>query len=397
MQTKALLFISLAAILITACTEPPSQVPVYRVAKNTLIHKVSTEGELFAVNAVSISAPSTLQGPRFIATLAAEYSEVQAGDVVVTFDASQLQKAQVKASTGLAAVVADQQQKLAEQYNEQTALGLEQTLNSHEFSFADRFNIDDVQIRSRLEIIDSLQNKEYLGNKREYLDWQEHSFSQRSAGELELLQLQRGQQQSLLHQAQSGLEQLEVRSPHQGIILYETNWRGEKPEVGGMVFPGNRIGSIPDLNLQHVKLQVIEQEAVGLLAGQPVTFSLTAWPDETLSGSIVSVAPVAQSRERRDPRKYIEVVVAPTVQDPRFLPGNKIRAEILVNSIPDALLVPLQAIFSEQQQLYVYKREHSRFVKQAIQIGQKSLSHAQVLTGLQTGEEIALLNPESTI
>ena len=397
MKIKLLSAALLATLAVTACSESQVQVPVYQVAHTTLVHKVAAEGELFAVNSVSISAPGTLQGPRFIAKLAPEYSEVQAGDIVVTFDASQLEKAKIKASTGLGAVVADEQQKLAEQRNEQHALGLEQNLNSHEFSFADRFNIDDVQIRSRLEIIDSMQNKEYLGDKRQYLQWQEHSFSQRSQGELELLQLQRGQQQSLLHQAQSGLEQLEVKSPHQGIILYETNWRGEKPEVGGMVFPGNRIGSIPDLSLQHVKLQVIEQEAVGLLAGQQVTFSLTAWPDDMLSGTIVSVAPVAQSRERRDPRKYIEVRVAPTAQDPRFLPGNKIRADILVNTLPDILQVPLQAIFSEQQQLYVYKRQGGAFVKQPIEIGQKSLSHAQIVSGLQTGDEVALVKPEPNI
>lgn len=387
----------LATLCIVACSEPAMQVPLYQLKNDTLMHSVNAEGELFAVNSVSISAPGTLQGPRFIAALASEYSEVQAGDIVVTFDASQLQKAKVKASTGLGAVVADEQQKQAEQLKEQTALQLDQGLISHEFSFAERFTIDDVQIRSRLEIIDSMQNKEYLGDKQAYLGWQEQSFSQRSQGELELLQLQRGQQQSLLQQAETGLEQLEVRAPHQGIILYETNWRGEKPEVGGMVFPGHRIGSIPDLSLQHLKLHVIEQEAVGLLPGQQVNFSLTAWPDEILSGQIVSVAPVAQSRERRDPRKYIEVRVAPNAQDPRFLPGNKVRATIIVNTLPEVIQVPLQAIFSEQQQLYVYKRQQAGFVKQVIQIGTKSLSHAQILGGLQQGDEVALIKPESII
>ncbi|MBU1310951.1 MAG: efflux RND transporter periplasmic adaptor subunit [Gammaproteobacteria bacterium] len=397
MYTNRLLPVLVTALCLAGCSEPALQVPLYQLESDTLAHSVNAEGELFAVNSVSISAPGTLQGPRFIASLASEYTEVQAGDIVVTFDASQLQKARVKASTGLGAVLADEQQKQAEQLKEQTTLGLEQRLIGHEFSFADRFTIDDVQIRSRLEIIDSMQNKEYLGDKQAYLGWQEQSFSQRSQGELELLQLQRGQQQNLLQQAETGLEQLEVRSPHQGIILYETNWRGEKPEVGGMVFPGHRIGSIPDLSLQHLKLYVIEQEAVGLLPGQQVNFALTAWPDETLSAKIVAVAPVAQSRERRDPRKYIEVRVEPDAQDPRFLPGNKVRANIVVNRLENVLLVPLQAIFSEQQQLYVYKRQQAGFIKQVIQIGTKSLSHAQILAGLQAGDEIALIKPESII
>ncbi|MEH8022062.1 MULTISPECIES: efflux RND transporter periplasmic adaptor subunit [Rheinheimera] len=385
---------ALLLTLITGCSEVTLQVPVYAVEKETLVHSVNAEGELFAVNSVSISAPKSVQGPRFIAALAKEYAEVQAGDVVVTFDSSQLLKAKIKANTGLGTVVADEQQKRAEQQNEQKAIGLDQTLIGYEFSFADRFSVDDVQIRSKLEILDSMQNKEYLGDKRDYLGWQEQSFTQRSSGELELLQLQLGQQQSLLQQAETGLAELEIRSPHKGILLFETNWRGEKPEVGGMVFPGSRIGSIPDLSLQHVKLQVIEQEAIGFAAGQQVNFALTAWPDDMLTGEIVSVAAVAQSRDRRDPRKYIEVIVAPTQQDRRFMPGNKIRAHILVDKIDDIFMIPLQAIFSEQKQLYAYKLNGTSFVKQPITIGKKSLSHAQISEGLKAGDRIALINPE---
>ncbi|SNY59688.1 Multidrug efflux pump subunit AcrA (membrane-fusion protein) [Arsukibacterium tuosuense] len=387
---------TLSLLTLAGCTEPAlQQVPVYKVAPDTLVHKVHTEGELFAVNSVTISAPRNVQGPRFIASLAREYSRVEPGDVVVTFDATQLERSQRQANTSLSSVLADEQQKLAEQQNEQKALGLDQTLIAQEFNFADRFSIDDVQIRSKLEILDSMQNKEYLGEKKEYLGWQEQSFSQRSSGELELLQLQRGQQQNLLQQAESGLAGLEVKAPHAGILLFESNWRGEKPEVGGMVFPGSKIGSIPDLALQHLKLQVIEQEAIGLKAGQRVTFHLAAWPEKVLSGSIVSVAAVAQSRERRDPRKYIEVIVAPEQQDPNFMPGIKAIATLWVNEKPGILKVPLQAIFSEQQQLYVYKRNGSGFVKQPVSLGSKSLSHAEISTGLNAGDEIALINPES--
>ena len=256
--------VTLGLVTVTGCSEPELQIPVYKVAPDTLVHKVQTEGELFAVNSVTISAPRNVQGPRFIASLAREYSRVEPGDVVVTFDATQLVRSQRKANSSLSSVQADEQQKLAEQQNEQTGLGLDQTLIAQEFTFADRFSIDDVQIRSKLEILDSMQNKEYLGEKQQYLGWQEQSFSQRSSGELELLQLQRGQQQNLLQQAESGLAALEVKAPHAGILLFDTNWRGEKPEVGGMVFPGSKIGSIPDLALQHLKLQVIEQEAIGL-------------------------------------------------------------------------------------------------------------------------------------
>lgn len=394
MPTKHVWTLLITVLAVTACSEAPDTVPVYQVKKQELLHQVQADGELMAVNSVSISAPASVQGPRFIASLATEFSNVSPGDVVVTFDASQLEKSLLKANTSLNSVQADEQQKRAQQDNEKAAISLDKTLNTHEFAFADRFSIDDVQIRSRLEILDSLQNKDYLDDKRQYLNWQDQSFSSRSQGELKLLQLQLGQQQSLIQQAETGLAELEIKAPHKGILLFDTNWRGEKPEVGGMVFPGQRIGSIPDLSLQHIKLQVIEQEAVGLAEGQTVNFVLAAWPDDMLQAKVVSVAAVAQSRDRRDPRKYIEVKAEPLKQDARFMPGNKVRATLQLNQIADTLTVPLQAIFNEQQQLYVYKQAGSGFVRQQVIIGAKSLSHAQITDGLAAGDRIALIKPE---
>jgi hypothetical protein len=158
-----------------------------------------------------------------------------------------------------------------------------------------------------------------------------------------------------------------------------------------MVFPGERIGSIPDLSLQHVRLHIIEQEAIGLAPGQRVAFSLSARPSEQLSGEVLTVGQVAQSRERRDPRRYIEVIVAPTEQLAHFLPGAKLRAEIFAAEKPQVISIPLQAIFNEQQQLFVWKRQGRSYEKQPVTIGEKSLTHAEVLSGLKAGDTIALV------
>ncbi|WP_333606866.1 efflux RND transporter periplasmic adaptor subunit [Arsukibacterium sp.] len=379
------------ALSLLACSDSPDTVPHIQLERSTLQHRIVAEGELFAVNSVSINAPRNTRGPRFIAEVAAEYSEVAPGDLVIRFDATQLSRSQREADNALRTVQANKQFKNAEQSAEMTSIGLDQRLVVQEFSFADRFSIDDVQIRSQLEILDSMQNKEFLAEKKAYLNWQESSFASRSQGELDLLQLQLGQQQSLLEQAETGLAALEIRAPHSGILLLETNWRGEKPEVGGMVFPGERIGSIPDLSLQHVRLHIIEQEAIGLAPGQRVAFSLSARPSERLSGEVLTVGQVAQSRERRDPRRYIEVIVAPTEQLPHFLPGAKLRAEIFAAEKPQVISIPLQAIFNEQQQLFVWKRQGRSYEKQPVTIGEKSLTHAEVLSGLKAGDTIALV------
>lgn len=392
---RHLVVIAASLLLLSACSKAPENSALLQVQLTTLEHRIQAEGELFAVNAININAPQSSRGPRFIAELTPEYSSVAPGDLVIRFDATQLERSRRDAANALSAVLADQDFKGTQQQAELTNIGLDQGLVLQEFAFADRFSIDDVQIRSRLEILDSMQNKEFLSEKKSYLNWQQQSFAARSQGELDLLQLQKGQQQGLLEQAETGLAALEIRAPHHGILLYDTNWRGEKPEVGRMVFPGEKIGSIPDLSLQQVKLQIIEQEAIGLAVEQQVLFRLTARPEQVLEGRVKSVGQVAQSRERRDPRRYIEVTVEPTVQQDFFLPGAKVRAEILANTLPNIITIPLQAITSDEQGQYVWRQHGGSLQQQRVTLGAKSLTHAEISSGLNVGDRISLLPPEN--
>lgn len=381
-------------LCLTACQTDSDTTPVLQLKPQPFLHQVQAEGELIAVNSTSINAPQA-QGPRLIAEIQAEFTELQPGDLIVRFDARQLQRDERTAQHGIATIDSERMQQQSQQASELSSLALSQALVGQEFGFADRFSIDDVQIRSRLEILDSLQNRDYLEEKKQFLTWQQDSFTSKSAGEQELLQLRLNQQQTLLDTAQSGLNALEVRAPHAGILQLDSDWRGQKAEVGSMVFPGQRIGSLPDLSLQHLKLYVIEHEAAGLAVGQPVQFALAAHPATHFTGEVVRVGQVAQSRQRRDPRRYIEVEVAPDEQSPLFMPGSRILGEIQLASADALLLVPLQSLFSEENQLYVWKRKGKRFLRQPVEIGQKSLTHAEIVSGVQSGDRIALTEPEA--
>lgn len=383
-----------SSLLLLACQAEQQQTPVLELKPQHFQHRVQAEGELFAVNAISINAPQS-RGPRLIAEIQPEYTQLKKGDLVVRFDPRQLQREQRNADHALATVQAELAQQQVEQNSELGTIALSQALVSQEFGFAEQFSIDDVQIRSRLEILDSMQNKAYLGEKQNFYNWQEHSFTDKAQGELDLLQLRQQQQQTLRQVASDGLQALEVRAPYDGILVLDTDWRGQKADVGSMVFPGRRIGSLPDLSLQHLKLFVIEHEASGLASGQQVEFQLASHPSQRFQGEVVHVNQVAQSRQRRDPRRYIEVTVAPTEQSELFLPGSRVKATIQLDQAEQQLLVPLQAIFAERNQLYVWRKNGRSFEKQTIDIGKKSLTHAEVLSGLKVGDQIALVDVDS--
>jgi multidrug efflux pump subunit AcrA (membrane-fusion protein) len=87
--------------------------------------------------------------------------------------------------------------------------------------------------------------------------------------------------------------------------------------------------------------------------------------------------------------------VAPDSQQSFFLPGAKVRADILANRLTQVLTVPLQAVFSDEQGQYVWKQQGTSLTRQDVSLGAKSLTHAEITAGLKAGDRISLLAPEN--
>jgi hypothetical protein len=68
-------------------------------------------------------------------------------------------------------------------------------------------------------------------------------------------------------------------------------------------------------------------------------------------------------------------------------------AEVLVERQENKPLVPLEAIQSEGSRSFVYVRTGPQFEKRYIQMGLRSATEAVVLSGLNTGDRVALTKP----
>ncbi len=386
-----LMALLLAMLALHGCEQADTAVPLYPLQAADFQHTVRAGGSLFAVKSKQINAPLGQSGPGYIAYIAPEYSMLKPGDVVIRFEGQALLDKKSAASYLQRGLQFDLGSSKFSQQTEQQQLGLQQALVGTEFNFADRFAIDDITIRSRLEILDSLQNKDYLAERKRFLTWQQDNMAQRFAGESGLLEQQLAEQQRQLNEADAGLQALELRAPHAGMLVLETDWNGEKPAVGKMIFPGAKVASLPDLSLQQLKLQVAEAEAAGLAAGQTVSFIVLTRASEQLSGKVLSVGNNARSTSRRDPRKYIEVIVAPDQQMDWFVPGSRVNAVIEVSRQQQVLAVPQQAVFSEKTQSYVWKWQDGRFSRQPVKLGARGLHQVVVADGLVAGDQIALV------
>lgn len=378
-----------AIVLLSACSETEQTTPTYRVVRQPFELLVPVNGELEAASATAIGASS--RQPMTIAWLEKEYTNVKKGQLIARFDAEQLTLDMRKEM--LAMMLLDEDMKLNRSTltQEERDVEIDKALVMKEFAFADEFTIDDLRVYSRIEIIENMQNKEYLGAKDNYLDWKKESVVEQNTSAIDVLNIRKQGSEQKYNQIKSAIETLEIFAPYDGLLVYESNWRGEKPSVGETVFPGRPIAKLPDLSKMQAKGFVLDKQAIGLEPGQPVSITLQAYPDKVFTGTLKQVSGFSRTISRSDPTKYFEVTINIDDQDsPLLTPGRKLNAQIEVAKGETRLLVPIQAIYNEQGINYVFRQDRNGFTRQQIEIGQKNLHFVEVTEGLNEGDSIAL-------
>ncbi|MGL1957029.1 MAG: efflux RND transporter periplasmic adaptor subunit [Colwellia sp.] len=367
---------------------------LYKVNEQDFDIIIPAKGELFAAKATTINAPSGRRSKN-IAWLAPEYSLVKKDQVIARLDGEALEVASKKRQNEIAINEQDFNEKNGDLSQQQNAINEDIGLVDKEKIFAQQFSIDDIRIRSKLDILDSMQNTEYLQTKQQYLSWKNDSFTNTANGERDIISMKQSQIQNKLDQLNANLAQLEIKAPHDGLLTYTANWRGEKPKEGQTLWPGQKIAEIPDISKMQIKLQVVETEAIGLATKQKVSFYLNSTYNKKFAGTVANVALFPQTIKRGDPLKYFEVVVDINEQQDIFSPGKKVTAEIEVRQAHKKLIVPLQSIFTKNNKAYAYVYQQGDFHKTEVSLGATSLSHAVITSGLVSGQEISLLKVET--
>lgn len=384
-----LLLCSLLLSCLVGCEQAQQTIPTFKVTQRPFILNVPATGELEAAKAEVISAPS--QRSMTIAWLEQEYSNVKKGQLIAKFDGEKLSLDMRKEMLAMMLLEQDIALKQSSLTQDELDVAKDKQLVVKEFAFADEFAIDDVRLYSRMEIIEKMQNKDYLGAKDNYLNWKKESVVDQNSSAIDVLSIRKQGSEAKYDQLQNALSTLEVYAPYDGLLVYQSNWRGEKPTVGETVFPGMTIAKLPDLSQMQVKAYVLDKEAIGLAKGQPATIRLDAFPEQEFSGTLSEVSGFSRTISRANPTKYFEVTIALDDRANKlFTPGRKLSAQITVHNGTPKLLVPTQSIHNEDGLNYVFKQHGTTFVKQAVSIGAKNLYFVEITDGLVEGDYVAL-------
>ncbi|GBC93449.1 Macrolide export protein MacA [bacterium HR15] len=228
--------------------------------------------------------------------------------------------------------------------------------------------------------------------------------------EIEMRQLELKQAQAAEKQASSQLRnwliqlaETDVRSPIDGIVTRRYREVGELVMSGTTGFgEGTPIMQVADLSQMRVKLNLNELDVAKVRVGMPVEVKVDALPERTFRGVVKRIAPAAQQPSGGGSPLGALGVVKFAVEiylqqsDAALRPGMTARCRILTAVRQNALLLPLEALGKEGERYYVLKLHRNtrdvpnkpRYEKVFVKVGLRNTSHAEILEGLQEGDQV---------
>jgi HlyD family secretion protein len=204
--------------------------------------------------------------------------------------------------------------------------------------------------------------------------------------------------QAALQQARSELDKTEIVAPFSGIvILYETFRDGEKrkPREGDAVFMGQPVLYLPDISSMIVKTKAREIDLYKLALGQMGRVTVDAYPDTVFSGELVFIGALATTETPQSGgEKYFQVTFLLDGGDRRLRPGMTCRISITARTLTNVLAVPVQALFQEEGVSFCFVDDGAGgFEKREVTVGARNEDLAEIVQGLQEGEQVSLVRP----
>jgi len=374
--------------------ERSADIPTTVATQGAFTHEITGDGTLQARETTKISVPPEIRSVVRIAWIASEGTVVEEGDLVARFDGLKLEENLASATADLAKNDEDVRKSAAEGETKAGEYRRDFDAATLDLEFSERFAKRDDVVFSEHELIESSIDMELADARRDHAEGMGEVHESLRATEEEILGIERQRAENRRLEASDSLGQLEIRAPHDGILTLVRNWRGETPAVGSELWRGQDVAEIPALDEMEAEIYVLEADAGGLAVGAEAVIRIPAHPEASVRGKIVRVDPVAKPRYRESPVQYFGVGVAVEAEDAGVVkPGQRVTATLVVQELADAILLPRQAVFEEDDRSWVYRRKGSRFESVPVTTGAGTAGRLVVESGVSPGDVIALEEP----
>jgi HlyD family secretion protein len=359
------------------------RVPSIRVKRGPVTIKVTEAGELRAKDQVTVSAINDKQ----ILWLCPEGKYVHAGDTLVVFESAKYVISSDEAHSSYLVARAELEQAQGD---------LEAQRSKEEAA------------RQRYESLPELEKKGFVMAsevEQAKLAWQELRSNTKSK-EASVKAAQANVDRAGRSQAQEErkLKEGVMLAPRAGLVVYATSGTPEeakKISVGMVPFQGMDLMYLPDVSSMLVDTEIGEIDLARVKVGEAAAVTLDAFPGVTFKGEVVAIANLAKRKVNRATgkqtgAKVFDVTVKVLADDPRLKPGLTSTVEIICHQYENALTVPLEAVFyDENEKPIVYVRKHGKVEAREVEFSDSNERLAVVKKNLEFNDEVLLAPPGS--
>ncbi len=177
-----------------------------------------------------------------------------------------------------------------------------------------------------------------------------------------------------------------IKSPITGVIT------SRPVKIGEGVNKGSLIATLVKTESMYIEAFIDEADVARVRRGQPVRITMDSYPNRVFDGEVIKVSPIVLGGKQET--RTFEVRIRLREKGVQIKPGMSADVEIIVESVPDVIVVPSQAIIEREGKRYAYKVRDSKAYLTPVKTGRFNWTHYEILSGLNEGDRI-IINPEA--
>ena len=164
--------------------------------------------------------------------------------------------------------------------------------------------------------------------------------------------------------------------------------------AGAAVESGTSIATIAGTDSLVLTSAVSELNIARIQPGQPVEFTLSAYPDDVFTGTVSKIAGSARSQYSGAVLEtVVDVLISPDTTDPRLRSGLTADVRFQLSDPRKICVLPYNAIGQDEEGEYVYLLEDGAAVKHKIFTGAEFTDGTEVIKGATINDKV-FLDPE---
>jgi HlyD family secretion protein len=187
--------------------------------------------------------------------------------------------------------------------------------------------------------------------------------------------------------SKANLERTRLIAPFAGIVAKINGELGEYVTPSPPGIPTPPAVDLVDNTCLYVSAPIDEVDAAQVRIGQPVRISLDAFPKKTFDGSVRRIAPYVLEVEKQARTVDVEAEFTNKEDYVRMLAGYSADLEIILDTRPNVLRIPTEALL-EGKRVLVYSKEDSLLHSRTVEVGLSNWKLTEVLSGLEEGEQV---------